>query len=638
MWFSLFVVVLILAITFYQGLLGAFTATINFFLTVLAAALAFGLYESVYFEFLLDRQPDDGRGIALMAIFIVSLLVMRVIVDLLIKDNMHFPVHVDRAVGGVFGFFTAMIIIGMLTVGIQMLPFPHQWLGFSRYAMFDADTGEPISLTPEEDSDRTERDILATLDMSKVNLVRRNIWLNPDGFTVALVSHLSDNALAGENQFGRLNPTFLDDLFWTRFSQTGQRTTVARSREAIRVEGCWVLPEDALYVAERTDNGKTISFSPPSGNEHKPETGHRYLMVRANITSDGADDGSTYRVNTGQVRLFTRDSGRVAVYHLAGVNEPNVVSPESWKQDFYYRLSPGESVVRSVNKFDFVFEVPEGEEPWFIEFRRNARAIVQGVQEGTAPHSFAPPAAVDLYKRRSGNAKAESTRDNGGSTQQPAPRPRREINRHTDAGRAGDEARGGGRTRRYSSDLVGSFFSDELPFELTDYTANSIDTRSGRVIGGQGYLTAKLDENDEPIPGRRPALKTFDVPSNMRLLQLSVRRLHPHSTLAQAMDFARQLGTVHVEDEQGRSYPAVGTWGIATVGGERVFELVYYDETTRIGSSAPPKLDIIRRGQMTSDYALYYLFHIPPGKRIVRFLVPRSNGEDLTAANLVAPD
>ena len=39
MWFSLFVVVLILAITFYQGLLGLFSSVINFFLAVLAAAL-----------------------------------------------------------------------------------------------------------------------------------------------------------------------------------------------------------------------------------------------------------------------------------------------------------------------------------------------------------------------------------------------------------------------------------------------------------------------------------------------------------------------------------------------------------------------------------------------------------------------
>jgi hypothetical protein len=103
------------------------------------------------------------------------------------------------------------------------------------------------------------------------------------------------------------------------------------------------------------------------------------------------------------------------------------------------------------------------------------------------------------------------------------------------------------------------------------------------------------------------------------------------------MDFARQLGNVSVKDADGREYPAIGTWGIATVGRDRVFELVYYDQIMIDGSSAPPKLDVIRRGNMENNYALYYLFHIPPGKKIVRFMTPNSSGIDLTSANLVAP-
>lgn len=76
MTFSLFALVLILAITFYQGLMGLFTAAINCILAVLCVALAFGLYEWAYFQFLADRQPEHGRAIALMAIFVLSLLVL----------------------------------------------------------------------------------------------------------------------------------------------------------------------------------------------------------------------------------------------------------------------------------------------------------------------------------------------------------------------------------------------------------------------------------------------------------------------------------------------------------------------------------------------------------------------------------
>src|SRR5512146_3381821 len=116
MWFSLFATVLILAITFYEGLQGLFTALINCILAVLAAALAFGLYEDVYYAFLKDNQPDHGRAIAMLAIFIVSLLVLRTLFDMFAKNNLQFPVYVDRAGGGLFGFITGMVIVGMLSI------------------------------------------------------------------------------------------------------------------------------------------------------------------------------------------------------------------------------------------------------------------------------------------------------------------------------------------------------------------------------------------------------------------------------------------------------------------------------------------------------------------------------------------
>jgi hypothetical protein len=97
MWLSLFALVLILATTFYLGIQGTFSALIMCILTVLSAALAFGMYETVYYSFLIDKQPEHGRAIALMAVFIPTLLVLRVIADQLITGNMQFHPYVDRA-------------------------------------------------------------------------------------------------------------------------------------------------------------------------------------------------------------------------------------------------------------------------------------------------------------------------------------------------------------------------------------------------------------------------------------------------------------------------------------------------------------------------------------------------------------
>ena len=92
MWLSFFAVILVLAITFYQALHGLFSSVIMCFLTVLSAALAFALYEPIYASFLVDHQPEHGRAIALMGVFIVTLLVLRTIVDVVIPGNMQFNV------------------------------------------------------------------------------------------------------------------------------------------------------------------------------------------------------------------------------------------------------------------------------------------------------------------------------------------------------------------------------------------------------------------------------------------------------------------------------------------------------------------------------------------------------------------
>ncbi|MBI4578676.1 MAG: CvpA family protein [Planctomycetes bacterium] len=646
MWFSLFAVVLILAITFYQGLLGLFSSVINCILTIVAAALAFGLYENVYFDYLIDRQPEEGQAIALMAIFIVSLLVLRVIFDLVIKDNVHFPLYVDRVGGGVFGFVTAMIIIGTLSVAVQMLPFSFRWLGFSRYAMFDATSGAPLELTPKDEKHDAE-DALAEVDIRTVKFVRQGLWLSPDAFAVGLASHLSDNALAGTSSLAKARPALLDDIYWARFNAVGQKTGVARAADAISVETCWRLPDDGLYVLGKVKEGKA-PLTPPRANDEKLPGGYQWLAVRVKLTNDATDDGSSYRFTTNQVSLVTRGKGgRTRVYRLVGINAPaeNVLNAPSKLKELHYRLHPGETVIRSGGRFDFVFEVPEDEEPWFVEFRRNARAEVRRIDEEAAPSlaEAARPGARRPGKRDIKPEDQQAPDTGGGNVREDQPpdrgnRPKPQINVHRGVD-PGEEARSGGRTRRYTTDQTGSFFSNDLPFDsLTNYTTNTIEIRSDTVIGGQGYLIARLDKNDQPLKGNKPPLQHFDVPENVRLLQVSVRRLHPGSTLAQAMDFARQLGNVSVKDGQGKEYPAVGTWGIATVGRDRLFELIYFDETTQIGSPAPPKLDKIRRDDMVNDYALYYLFHIPPGKRIVTFLTPKGSGEDLRDQNLVAPN
>jgi len=640
MWFSLFAAVLILAITFYQGLLGLFSSVINFFLAALAAALAFGLYEDVYFTYLIDRQPDFGRAIALMAIFIISLLVMRVIVDLAIKDNMRFSLYVDRLGGGAFGFFFAMIVIGTAAVAIQMLPFPHEWLGFSRYALFEADSGEAVSLTPEEER-QTEADMLAKLDVGNLNFVRKSIWFNPDGFTLALVSHLSENALAGSNSFGRINPDLLDELHWARFNTLGQKTDMARKLDAIQVQACWELPEDQTFFRSADEdkrNQDKITLVESSSTEDRLPAGFRWLAVRVKLSPDATDDGTNCRFTANQVRLVTRSpGGRTQSHYLLAIDAFNVQNSNPLERVFY-RLAPAQSIARPLGRAEFVFEVPEDAEPWFIEFRRNARAGIRGIDEEAPPlldTAGGGGSKKNANQQESGGPQRNKHRDDGQSGR-PGTGGTRDVNRTGNPGATDGRI---GRVARVHSDLEGSFWGTELPFELTSYAANGVEVQGDRIIGGGGRIVARLDadNDDEPIKGSQNPIRRFDVPRDQRLLHLSVTRLQPGSLYGQVKDFAAQNQNVYVEDSDLKRHPAVGMWAIATVGRERLLEICFFDETTRMSSAAVPKLDRIRRDNLRNNYELYYLFEVPPGTKIEKFINPNGREESYGSVELVAP-
>jgi uncharacterized membrane protein required for colicin V production len=646
MWFSLFALVLILAITFYQGLLGLFSAVINCILSILAAGLAFGLYEDVYYAYLLDRQPDDGRAIALMGIFIIALLVMRVIVDQLIRENMHFPVYVDRLGGGLFGFVSAMIIIGTLSVSIQMLPFPSRWLGFSRFEMFNADTGEAISLVPKEERQK-EADVLAGLDMSKVKFVRKGLWMGPDAFVIGVVSHLSDNALSGTNSLSRMNPDLLDSLFWSRFAQHGQNTTAARKVDAIRVETAWEVPKDGLYVAAATNDKTKLNLAKSSDSDDKLASGCHYVGVRAKLTQDASDDGTQYRFNPDQVRLVTKaKGGRTRAYPLMGL-DAGIRDPQDRSRWALYRVPRGASVARKEPQFDFVFEVPEDEDPWYVEFRRNARAEVPALAK-EAPGAGGEEKATSGAKKTGNGGKKTGSGGNSGSSVKPKPDRNRHTGADTPSGGSGDANATGnpdgtdgrvGRVARVHSDLQGSFFSDQLPFELTSYNDGGMEINGGKIIGGGQRLTARLDaaKDDEPIKGNQPPVTSFNVPKGTQLLHLSVTRLQPGSLYGQVKDFAAQNQNVFVKSADNKKIPAVGIWAIATVGQERLFELCFFDETTRMSGAAIPKLERIRRDNLKQNYELYYLFEVPAGARIKAFVNPNGREESYESANLVAP-
>ena len=103
MLFSLIVVVLLLAIAFFQSTQGLFSSLIMAVLSVCCAALAVGGYEWVAVNFIAPFwQPNYSFALALAALFGIPLIIFRVVADNAVWQNCWNNRHLDwgRALSG----------------------------------------------------------------------------------------------------------------------------------------------------------------------------------------------------------------------------------------------------------------------------------------------------------------------------------------------------------------------------------------------------------------------------------------------------------------------------------------------------------------------------------------------------------
>jgi len=631
MWLSLFALVLILTITFFQGLQGVFSALISCVLTILAASLAIGFYEDLYFTYLMQFDPERGRAIALLAIFFVSLLILRILFDVLIRGNMQFSLYVDRIGGGLLGFVTAMITVGMLAISLHMLPFGLTFMGYSRYTLVDT-SGNVLAPGPD-DQNSSMGAFRASLDWSKVKHSRRNIWLNPDGFTVAVLSYLSDNALQGRSRLSMSYPDLLRSAYNARSAPSGTSRKVVEPG-SLRVTSYWDMPPKSFYVRE-PDQERDTGYKMPQYiklvlPEQPAEPGNKLMVVRATIGADAVDFDRNHHFTTEQVRLvgLSRKDGPAQEYYLAGINFEQIPR--------WIRLYRGECVTRpgpGALEVDFVFEVPDVPEfkPLFVEYKQNARAELPASMDKTDEGPPLPlnPAAKE-EKAKKGAAKKKRNRV----------KPKTPVRESRDARPSRRETRTPTSPRQDRISSLGparkeSAFGNQLPFALTNYTGSQIEASDGKLLGAR-HLYAELQGDWQPRAGGAKTIETFEVPDSSRLLQLSVEKLQPESWIGKI--YGGIIGTIrdfYLVDEGGKEFMPVGSYAMAMVNGKATFELIYLDETAR-GFARLPKFKRIKPDHMKGKYSLYFLFHVPPGTKAQKLHTGRKD-VDLRNLNLVAP-
>ncbi len=381
--FIIVTLVLFASIAFFNAVQGAFSAIIMFVLTTLSAGVAINFYQPLSQAWLFPYIGDYADPCALSLIFFATLIVLRTISDNLIRGNVVLSAWPDRIVSTIVSIPTALIIVGLASIAVQMLPFDEQVLLFNRF-----------TYTPEQPG----------------KLIRRGIFPYADDFTASFLAKLCNASLQKSNKLSMVHPDWPGEVSAQRIAiQPESKHAVlpgtVRVRSAWRYTGPLLIkkypePERGWRWRRR----RVIKVV----DKYRPADGNYFLGLTLALSPKAADPDGYHRFAWGQIRLVgfrginrtkpinyyvigIRDQIIPAEFNYARIKVPLPLPEDDDEAPIKYR-NFGYISLNRVNTddevVDVIFEVPEDFVPWFVEYKRWARALVpeisQNVPKGLA--------------------------------------------------------------------------------------------------------------------------------------------------------------------------------------------------------------------------------------------------------------
>lgn len=623
MWLSLFCLLLIAGIAFFQSIHGLLSSVIFCVLTIVCAALAFALYEYVAYEYLIGWKPNFALPISLMLCFTVPLIVSRVAMDQMIRRSSLLPAVVDKIGGVLFGIVTAMLIVGMVTVAAQMLPFGGSFLDLAR---FDRPPREGQSEDEEERKWDPEQVQEAAKRLQEADDNR--ILLSPDRFAVRFATMFSEGVFSGRRSFGEDHPDLLVEIGWAQAINADSLHLAQPGSVGPEL----VQMQITDYVYKKTL--PTRSNPQTEYEPQEPKPGYEFWVASLTPNSKAEDSDGVHRFTLPQIRLVGRDRSDRPVQHI-----PCAIRDDEAPDKHVREIRKGRKLEYTPFKLwspdddgdiEVVFEVPKDFQPGYIAYKTGALVEVKR------------PAQDDVHLP-SARDEASAVAENGDEEEDEAERPLGRSARGPDRRRRSGAGRG---SSRQSRDRVSgarasggeSFFSDELPPEqtLTDYSGREIDVRHEALRSGHVIAVLALQGERDT----RAHVSRFEVPSGKKLLHLDVEVLRARSTLGKALGFSvRTIRNYLVTDDAGKRYEMVGQYALANVDGDDMLEIQYFPEQIgSMGRGVGRFTEIKRRHLEQGDTTLVYLYLIDEGRQVIRFSTGSSGrgAVDLTDDDLVA--
>ena len=525
--FSIATIVLVVALGYYWVTRGFFSALLHFACTLAAGAVAFAAWEPLS-VLILNSTPTTGflrflPGLAwtagLVLPFALSLIVFRVAMDQIVGGNIKVAPIVDYIGGGVFGGASAVLAVGILTIGLSFGRFSTTFLGYQ-------------PLVYNEDRSQGAGSLIAG----------SGLWLPVDQIAAGVYGGLSKRAFFAGNPLGDYYPNLHRVGFAGRLTNAdGAGRNVIRD-EHFRVDRMYTVgnPQNGSPAGELLADMRSPIAQPYTNIEGEP-VGSGYLLGTViTFTAEAKDEGSRGAgqvvVSNGQLRLLVRDA-------------------EGQTQDVF-----PVAVISQASAGDNVFA------RWRFESEGDLIASVGGASQATMAFEFfvpsgATPEALYVRNTRVG-VDANPEQAFAGVAQRDALVADGSILRGGQAG--------GDPTSRYNTDNAASVGEDDPSVRVTNRLGTilnvttakrglQINDNAGNIItGGEGQFTTREASRQSAPTEASLQVKEFGIAQGQSMVQVDVSDGRPASLLSDVARLLRADEPIRLIDTNGQAYDAVG--------------------------------------------------------------------------------
>lgn len=546
---------------------GLFSGFLALVCTVVAGAIAFGLWEVVAgallnagkdnSSFFGQLLQDTAWGLGLLLPFMVSLVVLRLAVDSLVKSNLDASETTNMIGGMAFGAVSAALTAGIFVLAAGYTRLPPRLLGY-----------EPIA------------------DKNGNLIYEKQLWVPVDRLTASLYERLSTGAFRNATPLAVARPAAAEGAGMQRMTYKGQ-TRSAILPEQFEVVGRYKIegPVEALrgddFLPARP---QAVAFP----DESAPPNGSVLYGFIVRLDAGAKEKGGNIIVTPGQVRLISERKGQpsLALHPIAVIAKPE---PGSAHPLYRFRFDSRESSIasgagESEAVFAFEFLVPPGATPSYL-LVKNARAPLPS-EARQFPNTLARDDAVRSQSIFSSVGAGGGPLDTSGSQ------------------RVALDSNG-----THPDIQVNTFFPNNRAFNKTIRGSINLDDENQIIAGENVFERASLEERGID---RNLRVDRFSETKDTKVIQIRLSERGERSVFGRVVEAAQTDQRVSLVDEQGNRYDPIG---------------FYYDDgslvTIRFSPDRPVRTiaDAPTLSRTARDQSLTLVFRPTKGSKIVGFAI-----------------